>query len=150
MVRDSWCIVVTVNVGVETTCFKLWRILKETTEPAGPFGAIPQEPRHLGKDAKPDHVIQLNCREMRTHASYKATRAWENFDNLGTKVILLSDELWSIANSSKSFANGIKLIIRNNLGLYNRSDIYLIYNFQKHFMHLMVQKYRFGKKRYVK
>ena len=27
-------------------------ILKETTEPAGPFGTMPQEPWHPGKDAK--------------------------------------------------------------------------------------------------
>ena len=37
-----------------------------------------------------------------------------------------------IANNSKSFANGSKSIIRNNLGLYKLSDIYLIQNFQKH------------------
>ena len=37
-----------------------------------------------------------------------------------------SDELWSVANNSKSFANGSKSIIRNNLGLYKHSDIYLI------------------------
>ena len=47
-------------------------------------------------------------------------------------MILLSDELWSIANNSKSFANGTKLIIKNNLGLYKHSDIYLIWDFQKH------------------
>ena len=85
-----------------------------------------QEPWHLGKDAKLDRVTQLNCREMRTHASYKATRTWENFNNQGTKMILLSDELWSIANNSKSFANGSKSIIRNNLGFYKHSAIYLI------------------------
>ena len=80
----------------------------------------------FGKDTKPDNIIQLNCGEKRTHVSYKATRTWENFNNRGTKMILLSDELWSIANNSKSFANGSKSIIRNNLGLYKRSDIYLI------------------------
>ena len=87
---------------------------------------MPPEIWHPGKDAKPDCVIQLNCGEVYTHASYKSTRTWENFNNGGTKMILLSDELWSIANNSKSFANGSKLIIRNNLGLYKRSDIYLI------------------------
>ena len=87
---------------------------------------MPQEPWHPGKDAKPNQVIQLNCGEVRTHASYKATRTWENLNNQETKMILLSDELWSIANNSKSFANGSKSIIRNNLGLYKRSDIYLI------------------------
>ena len=41
-------------------------------------------------------------------------------------MILLSDKLELIANNSKSFANGSKLKIRNNLGLYMRSEIYLI------------------------
>ena len=117
-----------VNVRGEATClhFKPWYILKETTEPAGPFGTMPQEPWHPGKDAKPDRVIQLNCGEVRTHASYKATRTWENFNNWGTKMILHSVKIWSIANNSKSFANGSKSIARNNLGLYKCSDIYLI------------------------
>ena len=110
---------------------------------------MPQEPWHPGKDAKPDRVIQLNYGEVRTYASYKATRTWENFNNQGTKMILLSDELWSIANNSKSFANGSKSIIRNNLGFYERSDIYLFRTF-KNIMHLMVQKNRFGKERYIK
>ena len=59
----------------------------------GPFGTMPQEPRHPGKGAKPDHVVQLDCREVCTHANYKTTRTWENFNNRGTKMILLSDEL---------------------------------------------------------
>ena len=101
-------------------------ISKETTEQAGPFGTMPQEPWHPGKDAKPDCIIQLNCGEVHTHAGYKATRTCQNLNNRGTKMILLSDELWSIANNSKSFANGSKSIIRNNLGLYKCSDIYLI------------------------
>ena len=110
---------------------------------------MPQEPWHPGKDAKPDRVIQLNCGEVRTHASYKATRTWENFNNQGTKMILLSDQLWSIANNSKNFANGSKLMIRNNLGLYELPGIYLFRTF-KNIMDLMVQKYRFGKEKYVK
>ena len=104
---------------------------------------MPQEPWHPGKDAKPDHVIQLNCGEVRTHATYKATRTWENSNNQGIKMILLSDELWSIANNSKSFANGIKLIISNNLPYLGLSKTLCI-------MDLMVQKYRFGKERYTK
>ena len=115
-----------VNAGVEATWyhFKPWRIFKETTEPADPFGTMPLEPWHPGKDAKPDRVIQLSCREVHTHAIYKATRTWGNCNNQGAKMILLSDELWSTANNSKSFTNGIKSIIRNNLDLYKRSDIY--------------------------
>ena len=85
-----------------------------------------QEPWHPGKDAKSDRAIQRNCDEVRTHASYNATRTWKNFNKRGIKMILLSDELWSIPNNSKSFANGSKSIIRNNLGLYKRSDIDLI------------------------
>ena len=87
---------------------------------------MPQEPWHPGKGAKLDRVIQLNYGEVHTHASYKTTRTWENFNNRGTKMILLSDELWSIANNSKSFANGSKSMIRNNVGLYKHSDIYII------------------------
>ena len=83
-----------------------------------------QESWHPGKDSKLDCIIQLNCGEVHFHESYKATRTWENFKNRGTKMILLSDDI--IASDSKSFANGSKSIIRNNLGLYKRSDIYLI------------------------
>ena len=68
-------------------------------------------------------VIQLNCEEVLTYASYKTTRIWENFKNRGTKMILFSDELWSIANSSKSFANGSKSIIRSNLGFWKPFEI---------------------------
>ena len=108
-----------VNVGVKVTCsyFKPWRILKETTKPAGLFGTMLQEPWHPGIDTTLDHVIQCNCGEVHTHASYKATRTWKNFKNQVTKIILLSDELWLIANNSTSFANGSKSIIRNNFGL---------------------------------
>ena len=63
---------------------------------------MPQKPWHPGKGAKLDHVIQLNCREVHTHASYKATRAWESFNNQETKMILLRDKLWLIANYSKN------------------------------------------------
>ena len=88
-----------------------------------PIWNYPQETRHPGKDAKLDRVIQLNCGEVHTHASYKATRTWENFNSHGTKMIVLSDKLWSIANNSKGFANESKSIIRNNLGLYKCSNI---------------------------
>ena len=45
------------------------------------------------------------CGEVRIHASYKTTKTWENVNNQGTKMILLSVELWSIANNSKNFEN---------------------------------------------
>ena len=35
----------------------------------------------------------INCGEVHTYASYKTTRTWENFNNLGTKMILVSDEI---------------------------------------------------------
>ena len=67
------------------------------TELAGPFGTMPHATRALtswaGKGAKPDHVIQLNCGEVHTHAKYKTTRTWENFNNQGTKVTHFSNEL---------------------------------------------------------
>ena len=56
-------------------------MLKEMTKSAGPFGTMPQEPCHPGKGAELDCVIQLNSREVHTHASYKATGTWENFNN---------------------------------------------------------------------
>ena len=98
----------------------------EMIEPAGTFGTMPQEPWHPGKGAKPDCVIQLYFGKVRTHASYKTTRTWENFNNRETKMILFSDELWLIANNSKSFANTSKTIIRNNLGLWKHPEVYLI------------------------
>ena len=69
-------------------------------------------------------VIQLNCGEVRTYASHKTTRTWENFNNRGTRI-LLSDKLWSIVITSKSFSNESKSVIKNNLGLCKRSEIYL-------------------------
>ena len=50
------------------------RILKQITDPVGPFGTMPQKPWHPGKGTKPDYVIQLNCGEMHTYASYKTTK----------------------------------------------------------------------------
>ena len=38
-------------------------------------------------------LSKINCGEVHTHASYKTTRTWENFNNRGTKMILLSDKL---------------------------------------------------------
>ena len=106
---------------------------------------MPKEPWHPGKSAKLDRVIQLNCGEVRTHASYKTTRTWENFNNQGTKMILLSSKLWLITNNSMSFANGSKSTTRNNLSLCKRSEIYLILEPSKTVTHLMVWKYRFAK-----
>ena len=56
-------------------------MLKETNKPVGPFGTMPEEPWHPGKGAEPDRVIQRNCGEVRTPASYKITRTWDNFNN---------------------------------------------------------------------
>ena len=117
-----------VKVSVEATCqcFKSWGIMKEMTKLAGPFWTMPQEPWHHGKGDKLDHIIQLNLGEMCTHGSYKTTRTWENFNIWGTKMILLSDELWLIANNPNSFAIRSASIIRSNLGLCKQSEIYLI------------------------
>ena len=75
-----------VKVGGEATCldFNPGHILKEMTEPAGPFGTMPQEPLHPGIGDKLDCVIQLNCGEVHTHVNYKTTKTWENFSNRGT------------------------------------------------------------------
>ena len=72
-----------VNVGIKATClyFNPWYIPTETTKPVGLFGTMPQESWHPGKEANPDHIIQLNCGKVRTHASYKTTKTWGNFNN---------------------------------------------------------------------
>ena len=41
------------------------------TKWVGSFETLPQEAGHVGKGAKPDRIIQLNCGEGRTHTSYK-------------------------------------------------------------------------------
>ena len=68
---------------------------------------MPQQSWHPEKGAKPDHVIHLNCGEVRTHANYKTTRTWKNFNNGGTKLILLSDKLWLMANNSRVLWMGV-------------------------------------------
>ena len=116
-----------VKVGVEATCshFNPCCILREMTKLAGPFGTVPRKPWHRGNNAKTDHIIQLNCGEVCTHASYNTTRKWENVNNWGTKMILLSDKVWLIANNSKS-VNGSSSVKRNNLDLCKHFEIYLI------------------------
>ena len=59
------------------------------------------------KVANQDRTVQVKCGEVHTYASYKTARTWENFNNRGAKMFLLSDELWLIANNSKSFVMGI-------------------------------------------
>ena len=41
------------------------------TKWVGPFETLPQEAIHVGKGAKPDHIIQLKCGEACTYTSYK-------------------------------------------------------------------------------
>ena len=123
--------------------------MNETTELAGPFGTMPQEPWDPEKGAKLDHIIQLNCSEVHTNASYKTTGTWDNFNNEGTKMILLSDELWWWANNSNSFVTESLSIIRSNLGLCKHSEIYLK-TFMNIVMGLMLWKYIFDKERYIK
>ena len=94
-----------------------WCILKDTTSLAGPFGSMPQGPWLPGAGTTPDCVIQLNWGEVGTHASYKITRTWENFNNRETKIIFLSDKSWWTTNNFKSFANAGKSLTGNNLGL---------------------------------
>ena len=113
-------------------------ILNETTKPADPFVIMPQEPWHSGKVAKPDRVIQVNCRKVYINTSYKTTRTWDKFNNQETNIILPSNELWLIASNSKSFLNGSKATTSNNLGLCQHSEIYLTYNLKHIVMDLMV------------
>ena len=129
-----------VKVGFEATCLHInpWRILNETTELVDPFETMPQEPWHPEKGNKPDCAIQLNCGDVRTYASYKTTRTCGNFNNWGTKIILLSDKLWLITNNSKSFATNSESIIRNNLGFCKHFEIYLFRTFKNIIIDLMV------------
>ena len=71
-----------------------------------PFGAMTLEPWHPGVGTKPDCVIHLNCGDVRIHANCKTTRTWER-PKQGTKVSLLFDELWLIADNSKNLLIGI-------------------------------------------
>ena len=41
----------------------------------------PQKPSLPDKGAKTDNVTQLNYEEVGTHAGYKTTTKWENFNN---------------------------------------------------------------------
>ena len=50
----------------------------------------------------------------------------ENFNNWGTKMILLSYVLSLVANNFKSFPNGSKSIIKHNLGLCKNFEIYVV------------------------
>ena len=89
-----------------------------------PFGNIPQKCWQPGKDATPDQIIQstvVKCAPMQV-----VNQSMGQLQQQGTKMSLLSDELWLITNNSKSFANRGKSIIRNDLGLCKHSEIYLI------------------------
>ena len=94
---------------------------------AGPFAIMPQEPWNAAKAAKPDCVTLLSCGEVRTRASCKITRTWDSFNHREAKMFLLSEELWLIANNSKSIANGSTSMIRSNLRLCKDSEIYLTF-----------------------
>ena len=140
LVAQEWCWSIEVKVGVEAKWqhFTPQHILTETTKPVGSFATMPHELWHRGKGAKLDHVIQLHCREKRTHPSYKAIRTWENLNTWGSKMIFLSDKLWLIANHAKSLANLSKTIIRNNLGFCNHSEFTLSRTFKNIATDLMV------------
>ena len=55
--------------------------MKGMTKLVWPFGTMSHGPLHPGKGAKPDSIIQLNCREVRTLAIHEATRTWGSFNN---------------------------------------------------------------------
>ena len=115
---------------------------------SGPIWNYATGTLNLGKGDKLNCVIQLNCREVHTHASYTTARTWENFNTRGTKNNPPFRQ--TMINNSHSFANRSKSITRNNLGLCKHSEIYLFRTFKNIAMDLMVQKCRFGKERYIK
>ena len=88
--------------------------IKGTDQTRGPIWNYATWIWHPGKGTKPDRVIELNSQEMSTHASCKTTRTWDSFNNRGTKMSLLSDELWLIANNLR--------IIQNNNSIFNNSN----------------------------
>ena len=101
----------TVKVSVKSTYlhFNPWRILEEITKPVDPCGTMPQESWHPGKGAKPvtlSNFTEGKCGPMQVINKQN----WENFNNRGTKMLLLSDKLWLIANNPKSFVNRSKSI----------------------------------------
>ena len=69
---------------------------------------MPQEPCHPGKSAEPDCIMQLSCEEVQVMSN---NQNMENFNDRGTKMILLLEELLLIATNSKGFANRRKSII---------------------------------------
>ena len=117
-----------VKVDVETTClhFKPWCILKKQSKRQDHLELCHRNPDILERVLNQIAISNSTEWGVHTHASYKTTRTWEKFNHWGKNMILLSDQLWSIANNSNSFANRGKSIIRNDLGLYKLSDIYLI------------------------
>ena len=107
---------------------------------------MPQEPWYPGKGTKSDHIIQLNCREVCSHASYKTTRTWESFNNQWTKMILLSDELWLIANNSKNWARkhiSNKLIIFFSIRVFFHGHWQLTAQQGNQGSHLFIPLYHF-------
>ena len=73
------------KVGVQAICLLF--------NPLHTFGTMPQEPWHPEEDDNLHCVIQLNCRKVCTHPSYKTTKALENFNNQRTNMILLLEKL---------------------------------------------------------
>ena len=117
-----------VKVGVEATC---QHFNPDVYSKKQPNQRAHLELCHSNSDTHErvlnlDCIIQLKCGEMRSHASFKTARTWKSFNNRGTKIFLLSEELWLIANNSKSFENGSKSVRRNNLDLCKHSEIYVI------------------------
>ena len=96
-----------VKVGVEATC---WHFKPDIYWRKQPNWWAHLELCHRNPDILervPNQIALSSCGEVCTHASYKTTRTWENFNNWGTKIILFPDELWLSASKSKSFVKGI-------------------------------------------
>ena len=132
------------------------RLHANTSSPDVYWRKRPNRRAHLELCHRNPHILERMLNRIALSnstvgsASYKVTRIWENFNNRGAKMILLSDQLWSIVNNSKSFANESKSIIRTIWICINALVFTLFRTFKNIIMDLMVQKYRFDNERYIR
>ena len=81
-------------------------ILNETTKPVVHLELCHRNSDTMEKVLNRVELFNSNvgkCALMQVNQVSKTTITWESFHNQGTKVSLLSDELWLIDNSSKNF-----------------------------------------------
>ena len=95
----NWCYILTLHATsyTHTTSYipaMFWRIQSNRQVHLELFHRNPDTLRRARHTAKPDHLIQVNYWEVHTHASCGTASIWQSFKHWGTKLFLLSDELW--------------------------------------------------------